>query len=84
MVIENDGVINSKMLIVLVPGLIKKGYHAVGDDVLYKMEVVCKTDRVGNGNQTNAFFVTIRDNGKLNWIYGLKKIKRYFIRKVVR
>lgn len=84
MAVENDGVISSKVLVVLAPGLIKKGHNAVGDDVLCKREVVCEVDRVGNGSQMNAPSVTIRDNGRLNWIHGLKKIKRHFIRKMVR
>lgn len=84
MVVENDGVISSRVLVVLAPGLIKKGHDAVGDDVLCKMEVVCEVDRVANESQANAPTVTIRDNGRLNWIHGLKKIERHFARKVVR
>ncbi|TLD03326.1 uncharacterized protein PgNI_12252 [Pyricularia grisea] len=84
MVVENDGVISSRVLVVLAPGLIKKGHDAVGDDVLCKMEVVCEVDRVANESQANAPTVTIRDNGRLNWIHGLKKLERHFTRKVVR
>ncbi|EHA48118.1 hypothetical protein MGG_17300 [Pyricularia oryzae 70-15] len=68
MVVENDGVISSTVLVVLAPGLIKKGHDAVGDDVLCKMEVVCEVDRVANESQGMLYlwqFLAIQEAGHL-------------------